>query len=80
MKVLIGITQDLDSTKNDLTSNYQGLGTSTEVGPFKTKEAAEDWKKFMMTRRDNYKEIPPYATVHSNRGWFGFTFENPVVH
>ena len=80
MKVLIGITQDLDSAKNDLSAKFKGLGTSTEAGPFKTREDAENWKKFMMDRRENYEEIRSQASAAKDAIWFGFTFENPVVH
>lgn len=80
VKVLIGITQDLDSAKDDLLANHKGLGTSTEVGPFKTKEEAEKWKRFMMERRDNYEEIVQQASGAQNDQWFGFTVESPKVH
>lgn len=80
VKVLIGITQDLDSAKNDLSRRYKGLGTSTEVGPFKTKEEAEKWKQFMMNRRDNYEEIVQQASGAQESQWFGFTVESPKLH
>ena len=79
MKVLIGITQDLDSAKNNLSARFKGLGTSTEAGPFKTREDAENWKKFMMETRENYEEIRSQASA-KDEFWFGFTFESPVVH
>ncbi len=80
VKVLIGITQDLKSIKNDLTANHKGLGAATEVGPFKTKEEAEKWKRFMMERRDNYEEIVQQASGGQEGQWFGFTVESPKVH
>jgi hypothetical protein len=80
MKVLIGITQNLDSAKDNLTASFKGLGTSTEVGPFKTREEAENWKEFMLNRRDDYQEIQPQTSTHQDGRWFGFTFENPAVH
>ncbi len=80
VKVLIGITQDLDSAKTDLTSRYKGLGTSTEVGPFKTRDEAEKWKQFMMERRDNYEEIVQQASGAKDSHWYGFTVESPKIH
>ncbi len=80
VKVLIGITQDLSSAKNELTANHKGLGAATEVGPFKTKEEAEKWKTFMMERRDNYEEIVQQASGGQEGQWFGFTVESPKVH
>ncbi len=80
MKVLIGITQDLDSAQNDLLTRYKGLGTSTDAGPFKTREEAEHWKNFMVNRRDNYEEIQTESSASTGAMWFGFTVESLVVH
>lgn len=80
VKVLIGITQDLDSAKKDLTSHHKGLGAATEVGPFKSREEAEKWKAFMMERRDNYEEIVQQASGGKEGQWFGFTVESPKMN
>lgn len=80
VKVLIGITQDLNAAKNDIFAKHKGLGTSTEVGPFKTREEAEKWKTFMMERRDNYEEIIQQASGGQESQWFGYTVESPKLH
>ncbi|MDR9501441.1 MAG: hypothetical protein RI601_06555 [Desulfurivibrionaceae bacterium] len=80
VKVLIGITQDLDSAKKALISHHKGLGAATEVGPFKSREEAEKWKNFMMARRDNYEEIVQQASGGQEGQWFGFTVESPKDH
>lgn len=79
MKVLIGITQDLDAARSDLAKKFKKLGTSTEVGPFRTKEEAESWKSFMMNRRENYEDISAPVAPGKNTLWFGFTVESPVL-
>jgi hypothetical protein len=80
MKILIGITQDLDATKRNLSAHYRGLGTSTEAGPFITREEALNWQNFMMNRRDNYEEIKTQATSTGADYWFGITVESPELH
>ncbi len=80
VKVLIGITQNLDSAKTELSTKFKGLGASTEVGPFRTREEAEKWKQFMMNRRDNYEEIVQQASGGQDSQWFGFTVESPKLH
>jgi len=80
MKILIGITQDVEATKNKLSTQYKGLGTSTEAGPFKTKDEALNWKNFMINRRDIYVEIKTSAPSGSEAYWFGITVESPETH
>ncbi len=80
MKVLIGITQDLDSAQNNVISNFKGLGAATDAGPFNSKEEAEKWKNFMMNRRDNYEEVQSQISTTKDGSWFGFTFESNVLH
>jgi hypothetical protein len=80
MKILIGITQDLDATRNRLSTQYRGLGTSTEAGPFITKEEAINWQNFMMKRRDNYEEIKTQSTAAGGTHWFGITVESHKIH
>lgn len=80
MKILIGITQDLDATKNTLSLLYKGLGTSTEAGPFKSREEALNWQEFMMNRRDNYQEITTQTSSSDEAYWFGITVESPKIH
>ncbi len=80
MKILIGITQDLDATKNRLSTQYKGLGTSTEAGPFITREEAINWQDFMMRRRDNYEEIKVQPTSKGEAYWFGITVESHNIH
>ena len=80
MKILIGITQDLDAIKNTLSAQYKGLGTSTEAGPFKTREEALNWRNFMMNRRENYEEIKTQPTSTTEAYWFGLTVESPSLH
>lgn len=80
MKVVICITQNLDSAKNDLYSRYKGMGTTTETGPFKTREDAEKWKDFMVNRRDNYEEFQDQSPSSTDAMWFGYTVEIPVLH
>ena len=80
MKILIGITQDVDGVKNTLSDQYKGLGTSTEAGPFKTREEALNWQNFMMNRRDNYEEINIQPAPQGDAYWFGITVESPILH
>ncbi len=80
MKILISITQDLKTTKDTLSTQYSDLGTSTEAGPFKTREEALNWQNFMMNRRDNYVEFKSSSPSSSEAYWFGLTVENPEVH
>lgn len=82
MKILIGITQDLQATKKTLSAQYKNLGVSTEAGPFMTKEEALNWQAFMMKRRDNYEEIKAQS-LQTSAGeglWFGITVEKPKLH
>ena len=80
MKILISITQNLEATKNTLSDQYKGLGTSTEAGPFKTRDEALNWQNFMMKRRDNYVEIKTSQPSGGEAYWFGITVESPEVH
>ena len=80
MKILIGITQDLNAIKNTLSANHRGLGTCTEAGPFRTREEALNWQNFMMNRRDNYEEIKTQPASTGEAYWFGITVESPKVH
>lgn len=80
MKVLIGITQDLETAKSDLIHKFNKLGNTTEVGPFKTREEAESWKIFMMKRRRDYEEVALQAAPAEDALWFGFTVESPILH
>ena len=80
MKILIGITQDVAAIKNRLSTQYRGLGVSTEAGPFKTKEEALNWQNFMMNRRDNYEAITMQPTATNEAYWFGITVESPELH
>ncbi len=80
MKILISITQDVDTTRKSIAAQYKNLGTSTEAGPFKTREEALNWQNFMMNRRDNYVEFKTASPVASDAYWFGITVENPEAH
>lgn len=80
MKILIGITQDVDATKKSIAGQYKGLGTSTEAGPFKTKDEAMNWQNFMMNRRDIYVEIKTSSPSKSDAYWFGITVEKPEIY
>ncbi len=80
MKILIGITQDVDGVKERLEAQYKGLGTSTQAGPFKTREEALNWQSFMMNRRDNYEEIKIQQGSKAGAYWFGITVESDVLH
>ncbi len=80
MKILIGITQNVDATRKTITNQYKGLGTSTEAGPFKTREEAINWQNFMMNRRDNYVEVQTSSPTSSEAYWFGITVESSEVH
>lgn len=82
MKILIGITQNLKETKETLSAQHKGLGTSTEAGPFMTKEEALNWQNFMMKRRDNYEEIKAQSlqTSAGEAYWFGITIEKSLLH
>jgi len=80
MKILIGITQNVDAAKKSITAQYKVLGTATEAGPFKTREEALNWQNFMMNRRDNYVEFKAASPVSSENYWFGITVENPETH
>lgn len=80
MKILIGITQNVDATRQSITSQHRDLGTSTEAGPFKTREEALNWQNFMMNRRDNYVEFKTSSPTSSEAHWFGITVESPELH
>ncbi len=80
MKILIGITQDIDATKKNIATQYKGLGTSTEAGPFKTREEALNWQDFMMKRKDEYTEVATASPAASNAYWFGITVEEHQTH
>ncbi len=80
MEILIGITQDIDATKQTIATQYDGLGTSTEAGPFKTREEALNWRDFMMKRKDDYTEIMTSSPTASKAYWFGITVEKHQVH
>jgi hypothetical protein len=79
MKILIGITQDLDAVKKSLHAQYKGLGASTEAGPFKTRDEAMNWQNFMMNRRDNYEEIKVDQAPGGDAYWFGLTVESNTL-
>lgn len=79
MKVLIGITQSVDATRQSISAQYKDLGTATEAGPFKTREEALNWQNFMMTRRNNYIEFKTASPTASEAYWYGITVEAPNV-
>ncbi len=80
MNILIGITQDIDATKKTIATQHNGLGTSTEAGPFKTREEALNWQDFMMKRKDEYTEVTTSSPTASNAYWFGITVEKHQTH
>jgi len=80
MKILISITQNVNATKKSITAQYKRLGTSTEAGPFKTREEALNWQNFMMNRRDNYVEFETSSPTSSKAHWFGITVESAESH
>jgi hypothetical protein len=80
MKIFIGITQNVDGVQDTLSAQYKGLGTSTQAGPFKTREEALNWQNFMMNRRDNYEEINLQQGSVSDAYWFGVTVESSTLH
>lgn len=75
MKILIGITQDVDAVRKSLAAQYKGLGVATEAGPFKTRDEAMNWQNFMMDRRGDYEEIKIPETPVGDAYWFGLTVE-----
>ncbi len=79
MKVIITITQNVTSVKNQLSSKFNGTGSITEAGPFKTEAEAQNWKEFMMNRRDNYEEMQFQSSVASEAYWFGITMEGQTI-
>ncbi len=80
MKILIGITQNIDATRKSITAQHKDLRTSTEAGPFKTRKEALNWQNFMMNRRDNYEEFKTACPASSEAYWFGITMESSEVH
>ncbi|MCI5211104.1 MAG: hypothetical protein D3910_20480 [Candidatus Electrothrix sp. ATG2] len=80
MKILIGITQDLDAAENAVQAKFKDPGTATDVGPFKSKKQAEEWMRFIRNRRDNYEVIEGQEDVPQNGTWFGFTYKVSTVH
>ena len=80
MKILIGITQDLDAVKKSLNAQHKGLGVTTEAGPFKTRDEALNWQNFMMNRRENYEEITIDQAPGGDAFWFGLTVETTTPH
>jgi hypothetical protein len=75
MKLLIGITQDLDLTKSNISEKFDHLSEPVEVGPFKTKDEASGWVKFMMDRGTDYEEFVTAETGSLNKPWWGVIFE-----
>ncbi len=80
MSVLIGITQDVKLAKEKLMTQKKGLSTSTEVGPFMSKEKAAEWQHFMSSRRDNYEEFDSGLEETEGGAWYGLTFVQDTVH
>lgn len=75
MKVLIGITQGLEQTRNFITREFGETGIITEIGPFRSFEDASRWEHYMTTRAGGYEQLTMPPSIPSDSFWYGITLE-----
>lgn len=74
MKVFIGITQNQEEIQSYLIEKGGLVDSLTELGPFLNQEDALQWLNYLKKNIRNLEEITS-ATISSEGGWYGFTFE-----
>ncbi|MBM9616308.1 hypothetical protein JWJ90_18745 [Desulfobulbus rhabdoformis] len=75
MRIVIGITQDRKRMRQLLTTYAGTEETLTEMGPFLSKEEAQNWMQFLESKIAGCREIPPEQGESEDLLWYGFTFE-----
>ncbi len=75
VRIVIGITQDPKRIQTLLTANGGIKETLVEMGPFVSREEADNWLQFLESKIRMLKKIPPEQGHDEERLWYGFTFE-----
>ncbi len=75
MKVLIGITQGLEQTRDFITREFRETGSATETGPFLSREEAFRWEQFMIERAEGCELLSLPQQPPEDSLWYGITLE-----
>lgn len=75
MKILIGITQEPEHTKEFIWQHHGNTGSYTEVGPFLSKMDALNWLVYLKSVIGNFEEIIPRLQSGKDAVWYGFAYE-----
>lgn len=75
MKVLLGITQSLEHTRDFLNREFKGTGLYTEVGPFPSLEEASSWEEYMKARSGDTELLSIPSTPPADTPWYGVALE-----
>lgn len=79
MAIYVGMTQDLESTKNYLLEMHLGMYPDVEMGPFKNEADATNYIKFMQNKFPDCLELDlPDFSSNQNQSdkWWVFSFEH----
>lgn len=79
MTIYVGMTQDLEAAKKHLTEQNSGMYPDVEMGPYRNKEDAVNYIKFMKNRFPGSIEIDlPEFSIDCNHlnKWWVFSFEH----
>ncbi len=76
MKVLIGITQSLELTRDFVAREFGETGLTTDAGrPFLSLEGASRWEQFMMKRAEGCELLSMPRQTPDDSLWYGVTLE-----
>jgi len=78
VKILIGITQEPEETKQYLSQRYGAAGCLTEFGPFGSMVDALNWLVYLKSIIGEFEEIIPSHQTGGDGIWYGFAYENKV--
>lgn len=79
MKIFIGITQNPEEIRALFSPQSGEAASLTELGPFVSKEEADDWMKFLKSKIRDIEEVVMKEQTVKDAGWHGFTFEQEVT-
>lgn len=75
MKIIIGITQEPEKTKEFIYLHHGTTGALTEVGPFVSKVEALNWLVYLKSVIGDFEEIIPELQSGKEAIWYGFAYE-----
>jgi len=75
VRIVIGITQDPKRIQTLLAAYGGKKDTLVEMGPFVSKDEANNWLQFLESKIRLIKKIAPEQGQDEDKLWYGFTFE-----